>query len=146
MTPDYLARITGLPIEDVTACMARFCEADPYSRTPTDEGRRLTLIDPDSRAWGWKVVNHAQYRERARKQQWDNERTASERDAERKRQERAQAKGKSGTSREIPTRPDCPRSQTQTHLLESSKTRTLVRGERGPESPRRTRVENFMTR
>ena len=109
VTPDYLARITGLSIEDVTACMARFCAPDPYSRTPTDDGRRLTLIDPEHRAWGWNVVNHAQYRERARKQQWDNERTASGRDAERKRQERAQAKGKAPNSRDLPTRPDVSR-------------------------------------
>lgn len=109
VTPDYLARITGLPIDDVTACMARFCEPDPYSRTPTDEGRRLALIDPENRCWGWKVLNHAQYRERARKQQWDNERTASGRDAERKRNERAQKKDKSVESRDIPARPDASR-------------------------------------
>ncbi len=106
VTPDYLARITGLALGDVTACMERFCGPDPYSRTPTDEGRRLALIDPEHRAWGWKILNHAQYRERARKQQWDNERTASGRDAERKRNERAQKKGE---SRNIPTRPDASR-------------------------------------
>ena len=109
VTPDYLARITGLAIDDLTACMVRFCEPDPYSRTPTDEGRRLALIDPEHRRWGWKILNHAQYRERARKQQWDNERTASGRDAQRKRDERAQKKGKSVESRDIPTCPDVSR-------------------------------------
>jgi hypothetical protein len=109
VTPDYLARITGLPTGDVTACMARFCEPDPYSRTPTDEGRRLALIDPEHRCWGWKILNHAQYRERARKQQWDNERTASGRDAERKRNEREQKRGESVESRDVPTRPDASR-------------------------------------
>lgn len=66
VTPDYLSRVTGLQIEAVTACMERFCEPDQYSRSDAEEGRRLVLLDPDHRKWGWRVVNATLYRERAR--------------------------------------------------------------------------------
>ena len=89
VTPDYLSRVTGLPIDDVTACMRRFCEPDPFSRSTAEGGARLTLIDPD-RLWGWRIVNHGKYREKARKAHYDSERTESGRDATRKRFERVQ--------------------------------------------------------
>lgn len=66
VTPAYLAGVTGLAIEEVVACMERFCAPDPYSRSTSDNGARLRLIDPDARKWGWVVVNHAKYREMAR--------------------------------------------------------------------------------
>lgn len=65
VTPDYLSRVTGLPLQDVAACMARFCEPDPYSRSEAHEGRRLLLLEPDKRNWGWQVVNLQLYRDRA---------------------------------------------------------------------------------
>jgi hypothetical protein len=65
VTPDFLALITGLPVDEVVACMARFCQPDPRSRSKEQDGARLTLIDP-ARDWGWQIVNHAKYRERAR--------------------------------------------------------------------------------
>jgi len=65
VTPDFIARITGLAVDDVTACMARFCQPDPHSRSTDAEGRRLERLEAD-RAWGWRIVNHAKYRERAR--------------------------------------------------------------------------------
>jgi hypothetical protein len=103
VTPDYLSRVTGLELEAVVACMARFCEPDPYSRSGADEGRRLVLIDPERRNWGWRVVNSGLYRERARLQARDEARTASGADAARKRVERS-------TSAEVsevpPTPPD----------------------------------------
>jgi hypothetical protein len=103
VTPDYLARITGLQVDAVTACMARFCEPDPYSRSTAESGARLVLLDPEARQWGWRVVNHGKYREKARKAAFDADRTASGRDAERKRTER-------GASRDVPTRPDGTRA------------------------------------
>jgi hypothetical protein len=66
VTPTYISSVTGLVVEEVSACMARFCEPDPYSRTATEDGRRLMLLEPDRRAWGWRIVNHGLYRERAR--------------------------------------------------------------------------------
>jgi hypothetical protein len=98
VTPMYLASVTGLPIPDVVACMRRFCEADPYSRTDIENGSRLVLID-QHRDWGWRIVNHGKYREKARKAAYDIERTASGADAERKR-----------TSRENQRSPDASRA------------------------------------
>lgn len=65
VTPQYLAGVTGLPLNEVTACMDRFCQPDSRSRSKAEKGARLVLIDPD-RDWGWRVVNHAVYREKAR--------------------------------------------------------------------------------
>lgn len=88
MTPQVISMLTGMPVKDLLDCIERFLQPDPASRTSTDDGRRLALVDP-ARSWGWKIVNHGKYRERARKQAWDAERTASGRDAERKRAQRA---------------------------------------------------------
>lgn len=102
VTVGYLARVTGLAESDVAACIERFCEPDPGSRSQAHEGRRLLPLDP-VRGWGWRVVNHSAYRERARKQAWDADRTESGRDAERKRAERE-------ASRRVPKSPASPRS------------------------------------
>lgn len=88
VTPMYISGITGLPVGDVIACMNRFCGPDPYSRTETAGGSRLALLD-DHRDWGWRVINHLKYREKARKQAYDNDRTASGADAARKAAERS---------------------------------------------------------
>lgn len=65
VTPHYLAGVTGLQIESIVACMGRFCEPDPHSRSKAESGARLVLIDPQ-RDWGWRIVNHSKYREKAR--------------------------------------------------------------------------------
>lgn len=91
VTHAYIATVTGLSIDDVRACMQRFCEPDPGSRTPDENGARLELIDRH-RDWGWRIINHAKYREKARLRAKDAERTASGRDAERKRASRTGAK------------------------------------------------------
>lgn len=90
VTPQCIASATGLPLAEVVACLERFCEPDPDSRSKTDEdqGRRLELLDPN-RKWGWRVVNHAKYREKARLLARDSERTATGMDAARKRASRA---------------------------------------------------------
>lgn len=63
-TPQYIASVTGLSVDEVTACIERFMQPDVYSRSQAEEGRRLTLIDP-VRNWGWRVVNIASYRKKA---------------------------------------------------------------------------------
>lgn len=98
VTPAYIAGVTGLPVQEVVACMKRFCEPDQYSRSATDGGARLVLLD-DHRDWGWRIVNHGKYREKARKAAYDSERTASGADAARKQRERQQ-------SRDVPRCPD----------------------------------------
>lgn len=82
VTPDYLCRVTGLQIEAITACMQRFCEPDPFSRSQEAGGARLKLIDP-ARPWGWQVINHRAYREKARKETFDAARVADGRNAAR---------------------------------------------------------------
>ena len=101
VTPAYIAGVTGLPLPEVVACMRRFCEPDPYSRSPVESGARLTLLD-SHREWGWKVVNHGKYRELARKRMQQVEATASGRDAERKRRERERKAAASGRVQSCP--------------------------------------------
>ena len=114
VTPMYLATVTGLPQLDVVACMKRFCEADPNSRSNAAGGARLILID-ERRDWGWRIVNHGIYREKARKQMQQIESTASGRDADRKRLKRERsASGDIQEVRRIPRDPALTGTQTQT--------------------------------
>jgi hypothetical protein len=85
--PSYIASVAGIPADEVGEAIQRLCEPDPHSRSVNDEGRRLIPIP--NRGFGWIVVNHGKYREKARKQAQQAEFTASGRDAERKRQQRA---------------------------------------------------------
>lgn len=111
-TPQCLAAAIGVPVETLMECISDFMEPDPNSRSSTHEGRRLVPIDA-ARSWGWKVVNHGKYREKARKQAYDADRTESGRDAERKRELRAEE----NASRDVPTRPamsrDVPLSEAE---------------------------------
>ncbi len=98
-TPQYISAVTGMPVAELVGCIERFMQPDPASRSDAEEGRRLVPIDPE-RSWGWKIVNHEKYREKARKAASDAERVASGRDAERKRLERERA-----ASRAVPRSP-----------------------------------------
>jgi hypothetical protein len=122
VTPTYIASVTGLPVDDVAACMERFCQPDKYSRSQEADGARLQLIDP-ARPWGWQIVNHSKYREKARKASYDSARTASGLDAERKR-----------LSRDVPTPPAPSRSQTETET--KTKTEEQDGGSARARSPR----------
>lgn len=62
--PSYIATISGLPQADIEAAIKRFCEPDPASRTPDHDGRRLEPID--GAGFGWRVLNHRKYQEKAR--------------------------------------------------------------------------------
>lgn len=63
-TPEYIAGVTGMPLDDLKGCIERFTSPDPYSRSQAEEGRKLVLIDPN-RSWGWRVVNISLYRKKA---------------------------------------------------------------------------------
>jgi hypothetical protein len=65
MTAEFIAGSTGMPLADLKACIERFMQPDPASRSSAHEGRRLIPIDPQ-RAWGWTIVNHSLYKEKAR--------------------------------------------------------------------------------
>jgi len=52
---------TGLPKEAVLEAIKNLEAPDPESRSPDEQGRRITRMD-EHRAWGWHVVNYAKYR------------------------------------------------------------------------------------
>lgn len=97
--PASLAAAIGVSEELLRQCIAEFMQPDPGSRTKAYEGRRLELLDPN-RDWGWKVLNHSKYREKARKRNFDDERVESGENAERMRARR--------TTRDDPTGPANP--------------------------------------
>lgn len=101
MTPQYIANVTGMPVADLIECLARFEQPDPYSRTMDCDGRRITRID-ESRPWGWKIVNHGKYREKARKAAFDAERVASGENKQRMRERNTPGPDE---TRDDPTRP-----------------------------------------
>jgi len=103
MTPEAIGLLTGWPLEILIKGLTELCQPDPRSRSKAEGGARLKLIDQD-RDWGWQVVNHGQYREKARLMAKDSARTASGQDAERKR-----------ASRDVPRSPPISPSHTQTH-------------------------------
>jgi hypothetical protein len=112
VTTAYIAGITGLGIDEVVACMKRFCEPDPYSRSSDEGGARLLLIEPQNRNWGWRIVNYSKYSERARKRAYDERRQASGENAQRLRVARA--------SRHDPTRSDATRDDPLSSQLNSN--------------------------
>jgi hypothetical protein len=108
VVPKLLASKIGVPEEVLMQCIADFMSPDLGSRTGDMEGRRLELIDPTNRNWGWRVINHGIYREKARKSAYDAERTRSGKDAERKRAERAERERNAGKDA-VPRSPDASR-------------------------------------
>jgi hypothetical protein len=102
MTPAYIASVTGMPESDLVECIERFMQPDPYSRTTDHDGRRLIPID-EARPWGWKIVNHRKYREKARLQSREAKRVETGENAER-------MKGRRGP----PQTPADPPSNTDT--------------------------------
>jgi hypothetical protein len=103
--PSYISMVSGIPQPDIEAAITRFCQPDPSSRTPDNDGRRLEPLE--GRGFGWRILNHRIYREKARKQAYDEQRTESGADAARKRQ-----------LRQVPRSPaqsrDLPLSETET--------------------------------
>ena len=97
MTPEAISARSGIPVEEVRAGIAILEAADPDSRSPAEEGKRIVRLDAH-RTWGWRIVNYPAYRtrsgadrERDRRQRLGNE--YRQRDRERKRAIRARRKG-----------------------------------------------------
>ena len=103
----YLAAVTGWPEDLLREGIAQLEQPDPSTRSPDDDGRRLVRLR-DRTEWGWRVVNHGKYREKARKSAFDAARIADGRNAERMKDRRTD-----------PTRPamtrDDPPSNTNTN-------------------------------
>ena len=62
MTPEAISARTRTPLDVVTHGLAKLSTPDKRSRTPDEEGRRITLVAPNVRDWGWQIVNYRLYR------------------------------------------------------------------------------------
>ena len=60
MTVQHLSGRTSVPIDILEKGIAALMEPDAKTRTQKDDGRRITLIDPD-RDWGWQITNYEKY-------------------------------------------------------------------------------------
>ena len=55
MTPEAIAGRTGWPVKFINEGLRQLAEADPRSRTPDADGRRIILLD-EHRTWGWFIT------------------------------------------------------------------------------------------
>lgn len=69
ITPSALSATTSIPLDIIETGIAVLEAPDANSRTPDQDGRRITRINPN-RPWGWHITNYSHYR---------NIRTAEER-------------------------------------------------------------------
>jgi len=61
----YLAGVTGWPEALLREGIAQLEAPDPASRNPMEDGRRIVRLRGNTE-WGWRIVNHSDYREKAR--------------------------------------------------------------------------------
>lgn len=62
MTAEAISRRTTVPLEIIQQGISELELPDPNSRTPDEEGKRITRLSAD-RDWGWHIVNYAKYRD-----------------------------------------------------------------------------------
>jgi hypothetical protein len=79
-TARSLARVARVSVEACEAAMLTFLSPDPHDRSGVADGRRI-----EAEAGGWRLINHATYRQRMSADE------RRERDKVRKREERATA-------------------------------------------------------
>lgn len=77
LTYEAIQARTGWPMKFLKQGIAELMQPDPESQSDAYEGRRLVPLDP-RRSWGWKVVNHGKYREKARKKNYEERAKAAE--------------------------------------------------------------------
>ena len=83
MTPQAISARTSIPLEIIIKGIEVLSSPDPYSRTPGEDGRRISTIDA-TRPWGWFIVNHRKYqllKSREEKLEADRLRIAAKRNA-----------------------------------------------------------------
>jgi regulator of protease activity HflC (stomatin/prohibitin superfamily) len=62
MTAEAFCRRTNAPeLQIVRRSIEKLSAPDPTSRSATDDGRRIELLD-DHRDWGWRILNYRKYR------------------------------------------------------------------------------------
>lgn len=100
--PQLLASKIGCEVETLLQCIEQLMQPDPLSRSEEYEGRRLIPLDPN-RPWGWIVVNHGKYREKARLMGKAERERESGANAERMRARRADRRRPPETARDHPS-------------------------------------------
>jgi hypothetical protein len=60
MTPEAIAARCGFPLAVVQRGIVELEKADPRSRTPDEDGRRIVRLE-ESREWGWRITNYEKY-------------------------------------------------------------------------------------
>ena len=87
MTAQVISATTSIPLDMIERGLAYLAAPDPKSRTETEEGRRIVLLD-ERRQWGWQIVNYDKYAkmrsEEERREyltQWKRDARARARDA-----------------------------------------------------------------
>lgn len=96
-----LADAARVSLPETEAALARLMEPDPYSRTPDHEGRRIEKV-----RGGWRLLNHAIYRERASAEE------AREKAAARQARKRERDSSRSVTPSHAPSREITPSSKS----------------------------------
>ncbi len=94
ITPSALSARTGIPLRVIKKGIEILEADDPYSRSPTQNGRRIERLD-DHRPWGWRIVNYMKYRQLAdhqEKKKADRERIAAKRASEKANKNKGVAK------------------------------------------------------
>jgi len=81
ISPQALSGKTSIPLEVVRKGLKVLQQSDPHSRSPSEDGKRIVLLDED-REFGWRIVNYEYYRNLARRAD------TREKSRERKRRER----------------------------------------------------------
>lgn len=123
LTYEAIQARTGWPMKFLKQGISELMQPDPESQSDAYEGRRLIPLD-ERRSWGWKVVNHSKYREKARKSSHDAKRTESGENAERMKERREQDQELNEKTRRDPPRPDAtrqdPLSNTNTNPLQKA--------------------------
>ena len=61
MTAEAIARRTTIPADIIKIGITTLEQADPHSRSPEEDGRRIIRLS-DDREWGWRIVNYTHYR------------------------------------------------------------------------------------
>lgn len=58
--PEVISRRTLIPLDVITKGIEELSKPDPFSRDPSEEGRRIILLSA-TRDWGWHIVNYTKY-------------------------------------------------------------------------------------
>lgn len=61
VTPQALHNRTGIPLDIILTGIPILEAPDPRSRNPSEDGCRIVRLD-EHRDWGWRLVNHEQYK------------------------------------------------------------------------------------